>query len=296
MTASSSNDAPASSHPATSFSEEAEKRSVASTYPYLELLHRLQNISSTRKNADSSNDEEEDPADLKNANSPTDNTERRRRQPRPEEWDLSTDALLATLLHELSSHIQSRTHHVSSEIRSLQNSVNQVGVEIALVHQDWTKMSDNICMEQVVGDDDENNYHESEIIQEEGPEGTRTLQNGIDDDVVHNDDDSSADIARLEAEEKAAIENGMKALSLFFDPKRKSNTQHNDHDPDEISHEDKFHDNIVGISIEEDNMIGDNCYFYPAAEGDVFNQRPLPFIVGSREFMEHSCGGLVKED
>ena len=51
-------------------------------------------------------------------------------------------------------------------------------------------------------------------------------------------------------------------------------------------------------------MIGDNCYYYPAAEADGFNQRPLPFIIGSREFME-SCsfpccsvggGGLIEEN
>jgi len=44
-------------------------------------------------------------------------------------------------------------------------------------------------------------------------------------------------------------------------------------------------------------MIGDNCYFYPAADSDVFNQRPLPFIVGSREFMESCCNrGLLEEE
>ena len=45
------------------------------------------------------------------------------------------------------------------------------------------------------------------------------------------------------------------------------------------------------ITDGEENFIGENCYFYPAADADVFNSRPLPFIVGSREFMESSCGG-----
>ncbi|KAK1742911.1 hypothetical protein QTG54_006508 [Skeletonema marinoi] len=280
-----SDDIPASTNPADRHQQQPTSSSMS--YPHLELLSRLQSISSTRNNNEADdNDEIKDPA--ADHNTTKDNPQQQ--QQSNNEWNLSTDALLATILHELSTHIQSRTHHVSSEIRTLQKSVNQVGVEVGLVQQQWMKKSLDICMEQVVGEDDESD-DDSESGEEGGDDVVRNKisaqqqQQQEDDD---DDDDSSADIARLEAEEKAAIQNGMKALSLFFDPKRKSKKKSND-DDDDISDESDHHDNMV-ISTEEDNMIGDNCYFYPAADADVFNQRPLPLIVGSREFMESCCG------
>lgn len=250
-------------------------------YPHLVLSSRLQALSSTRNDTTDDVDEIE---------GPTKDTS----QQQSNEWDLSTDALLATLLLEVSAHIEARTHYVSSEIRALQNSVNQVGVEVGMVQQKWMKKSHDICMEQVVGDD------ESDSESEEGVDNAGRDKLSAQRDEEEEDDDSSADIARLEAEEKDAIQNGMKALSLFFDPKRRKSRKksNNDDVEDDISDED-HHDNVV-ISTEEDNMIGDNCYFYPAADADQFNQRPLPFIVGSREFMESSCsvggGGAIEED
>ena len=277
----------------TATDQKQQQQIKSATYPhYLVLSNRLQALSSTRNDTKDKSDEIEDPA--------TDSTTKDTSQQSSNEWDLSTDALLATLLHEVSQHIQSRTHHVSSEIRALQNSVNQVGVEVGLVQQKWMKKSHDICMEQVVGDD----VDDSDSDSEEGMDvAGRNKLSAQQDEEEDDDDDSSADIARLEAEEKDAIQNGMKALSLFFDPKRpkckkKSNDDDVNDDEDDISDED-HHDNIV-ISTEEDNMIGDNCYFYPAAEADGFNQRPLPFIVGSREFMESSCsvggGEVIEED
>ena len=65
----------------------------------------------------------------------------------------------------------------------------------------------------------------------------------------------------------------MKALSLFY----------------EIGFD---NDDYTHSFDEDDDAIGENSYYYPSAEGDVFNQRPLPFIVGSREFMESSSAGL----
>jgi len=103
-----------------------------------------------------------------------------------------------------------------------------------------------------------------------------------DDDI---DDNSSADIARLEAEEQSAIADGMKALELFFDPKRPNQSSGDGSNGSGGGEGDTM------IDVEED-IIGENCYYYASAEADGFNQRPLPFIVGSREFMESSCAGL----
>lgn len=285
-----SDEVPGSSNETTAAMKDNQQKQATTgkmtMYPHLQLLSRLQAISSTRNDTDDDN-KSEDPS-----------TDDQQQEQSNNEWDLSTDALLATLLHEFSSHMQSRTHHVSSEIQALQKSVNQVGVEVGLVQQQWMKKSHDICMEQVVGEDDESDDDSEEGDDDVGTNklSTQPQQEEVDDD--DDDDDSSADIARLEAEEKAAIQKGMKALSLFFDPKRKSKKKETDDVVDDNNDDISEDDNNIVISTEEDNMIGDNCYYYPAAEADGFNQRPLPFIIGSREFME-SCsvggGGLIEE-
>ena len=302
MTTINTDDSPVS-HPAAA-KETKEQEEKPKKYPYLELLHQLQAISAAKFNT-YDDDEEEDDSDLKNNNTTTSTSSKEE-----VEWDLSTDAQLATLLHEFTSHIQKRTYHVSSQIRHLQNSVNQVGITVGLVQHDIMQMSNEICMEQVVGedddDDDENDNREGAQTNNDDTHDD-TNNNNIDDD---DDDDSSADIARLEAEEKAAIQNGVKALSLFFDPKRKrssmqqqqdkhgsSNSNNNNIDEGIITTSDTNTAEETNIIINttitdgEENVIGENCYFYPAADADVFNSRPLPFIVGSREFMESSCSG-----
>lgn len=196
-------------------------------------------------------------------------------------WDLSHDALLATLLHEFTNHIVQRTHAVSTEVQKLQSSVNKVGVDVATVQNEWMKCSRTIVMEQVVTEDessesdssdDKNNEEQTE--QAEGKE-------------IGSDDDSAAEIARLEEEEKSAIQDGMKALSLFYDAKQAMRAS--DGTGDEIGLD---NDEYLNSFDAEDDVMGDNCYYYPSADGDVFNQRPLPFIVGSREFMESSSAGL----
>jgi hypothetical protein len=52
--------------------------------------------------------------------------------------------------------------------------------------------------------------------------------------------------------------------------------------------------NNKSVDAEEDD-VGDNCYYYLCVEGDIFNQRPLPFIIRSWEFMESGCEGLNKD-
>ncbi|KAL7476780.1 hypothetical protein ACHAW6_002617 [Cyclotella cf. meneghiniana] len=201
-------------------------------------------------------------------------------------WDLSHDALLATLLHEFSNHIVQRTREVSLEIRKLQSSVNKVGVDVAFVQNEWMKSSRGIFMEHVVSDDDGN-----EKIKTDSRGGMRNEKDQKETDLgSDHDDDSAAEIARLEAEEQAAIRDGMKALSLFFDPKQSRKTSENAMD-DELGFDGDDADAYYG----DNDIIGDDCYYYPSAKDDAFNQRPLPFIVGSREFMESSCAGLGGE-
>ncbi|KAL3794194.1 hypothetical protein HJC23_012901 [Cyclotella cryptica] len=210
-------------------------------------------------------------------------TTERHTSSQPTPWDLSHDALLATLLHEFSNHVVQRTREVSLEVRKLQSSVNKVGVDVALVQTEWMKSSRDVFMEQVVSDDTENEKAKKFI---QG--GTRNENEELEKDLGPDDDDSAAEIARLEAEEQAAIRDGMKALSLFFDPKQSTKISENGTD-DELGFDD---DDDLHAFNGDDDVIGDSCYYYPSAKDDAFNQRPLPFIVGSREFMESSSAGL----
>jgi hypothetical protein len=199
------------------------------------------------------------------------------------QWDLSHDALLATLLHEFTNHIVQRTHEVSSEVQKLQSSVNKVGVDVASVQNKWMESSRTVTMEQVITEDQD---AVSDSKRQEDQPNKLAEENEI-----GSDDDSAAEIARLEEEEKAAIRDGMKALTLFYDAR--TARQSSEGTSDKIGLD---NDEDMNVFDADEDVIGDNCYYYPSAEGDVFNQRPLPFIVGSREFMESSCAGLDAAD
>ena len=241
-------------------------------YAYLQILKRLQSTALSSQ----------DPALVGQNESTTASTTNN-------QWDLSSDAQLATLLHEFTNHIVSRTHHVSHDVRELQNSVNNVGVNVALVQTEFMKRSSNIFMEQVVGDDDDESSSssddESDVKGEENVEETKSKvqKREEEDDDGGDSDNSSADIARLELEEQSAISDGMKALNLFFDVNKRKPSS----DSESGNNLGGGEQSMLSMNEEED-MIGDNCYYYQAAEDDGFNQRPLPFIIGSREFMEAS--------
>lgn len=268
---------------------------VVSSYPYQQMLHCLQ-VKALN------NSQKQQPCPSSSSSNSA--------------WDLSDDTMLATILHELSTHIINRTTHAASEIRNIQQLVNTVGVNVSLVQTEFMKCTNTMFIEQVVtdDDDDDNKIDNEELklgnnnrdIRAHKEEQRRRNQN---DDVgllSDDDDDSSADIARLEQEEKSAISDGMKALTLFFDPKRRVNDSSDNYDNDEDDNGDDGGGNnnntkrvspmIIMNNASEEEEEDNNCYYYPSAEEDMFNQRPLPFIIGSREFMESSCVGLGDEN
>ena len=234
--------------------------STTNNFAYKKLLQSLQSIpissQATTNPADDSTEEKTESISPQSTN----NT-----------WDLSTDAQLATLLNEITNHITSRTQHVSRDIRQLQQEVNNVGVNVALVRTQFMKRSNEIFMEQVVGDDEEESMSSDEKNQNTN-ESTKQKND------TNNEDNDDADIARLELEEQAAINDGMEALNLFFDAKRRP--QQGSLDSESGGNKNQI------VESTEDDMIGDDRYYYAAAEEDMFNQRPLPFVIGSREFVE----------
>jgi len=256
-------------------------------YPYLPLLQTLQKGVSLQDSAETTTDANEGRKESHNINN--------YQQP----WDLSADALLATLLHVFSSHVASRTYHLASGIRKVQKSVNCAGVDVAICQSELMKQSADIFMEQVVGDDESESDTEEEEAKIAGDNGKADELSELNEQRSSSDqvdDDSTAEIARLEAEEQSAITDGMKALVLFYDPKRpKKSKEEEEEEEGEGEVTVKLGDTMIDAADED--IIGENCYYYPSAEEDGFNQRPLPFIVGSREFMESNCScGLGRSD
>ena len=132
-----------------------------------------------------------------------------------------------------------------------------------------------------------------------GGEGRNAIQT---EDLSGDGDDSSADIARLEEEERSALAEGMRALHLFYDPRRppKSNGGAGKANDTGSGNEDGRNGSSAGsnrqLTDAEEDVIGEHCYHYPAADADGFNQRPLPFYIGSREFVELLGGEDTEED
>jgi hypothetical protein len=48
--------------------------------------------------------------------------------------------------------------------------------------------------------------------------------------------------------------------------------------------------------VEEAEEAEDCCYYYECSEGDTFNSRPLPFVIGSDEFINSGDAGLGGEE
>jgi hypothetical protein len=232
-------------------------------------------------------------------------------------WDLSDDARLVTALHEFTKHAMRRVTDVSNGVRDLQVSINDVGIDVSLLRTEYARIGDARFLEQSVATDDLDDDVASSC--EERDAGGRNGDVVVDDHDVDEhegnddgDDDSSASIARLETEERSAISDGMMALRLFYDPNRRTSGGIVGVDGGDSD----YHDagggvgeggHVGGVTmstmIDDDDRgekeadgggIGydDDCYYYPCADDDVFNHRPLPFIIGSREFMESGCAGL----
>ena len=82
----------------------------------------------------------------------------------------------------------------------------------------------------------------------------------------------------MEDEEKVAISQGIEALKYFF--------HHSKSSPEYYAADHYF-------ELEEDDE--NSPQSDDSAEADIFNRRPLPFIIGSKDFMESEDGGIGSE-
>lgn len=182
-----------------------------------------------------------------------------------ENWTLAHDAELTTVLRQFSLHARRRAGEVSEAIVRLDEKSARVKCEVLATNVDLLLRGDSQFLEnrvEAVGDGGVGAVGQ--------PIPTENSSAAVD------EGDAEAAESEMEAEENAAIREGMKALSIFCDPAK--------------SADDRFGEGFEG----SDNA--DSCWYYESSPDDLFNQRPLPFLVASREFAESCDAGLGEED
>lgn len=185
------------------------------------------------------------------------------------QWTLADDAKLATYVQEFSAHIQRRAEEVATAVVDLEAKSAKAAVQVELAKSAFLRLPDVRFVEQVVvdGDGRQDQDDGGAIVNGHRPQS----------DTAPGNDEEEGDTNQLEAQqrqqqelEEQAIKDGMKALSLFYDPAAVGETDH-----------------YFGL-----DPVDDSACYYESAPADTFNQRPLPFIVGSKEFMESTDAGL----
>jgi WASH complex subunit FAM21 len=178
-------------------------------------------------------------------------------------WSLADDARLATFVQEFTVHIQRRVEEIADAVLDLEDKAGRAALSVELAKSAFLTLPDERFVEQVVGDLGDNSHDAS--ASDHGPESS--VEGG--DEQEEEERDAELNMQRLEEE---AIQDGMKALSIFYDP-------------------------ASAVGGEADHYFGldpvdDSACYYDSAPADQFNQRPLPFVVGSREFLESTDAGL----
>ena len=179
---------------------------------------------------------------------------------------LYQDAQIVSFIHHFTQHIQRRSTEVSDRILHLSNTTHDLEYEISK-----KKLEFYLCSNR--------KYVENTIIAVPNSPSQHlppppSFNNNNNNKNNHNND-GNADIKildNMEHLEDLAISDGMKALSIFHDPEEEIDDQY--------------------FQMEEE----DSCYYYESSVNDQFNQRPLPYIIGTPEFFESDDVGLGPEE
>jgi len=116
---------------------------------------------------------------------------------------------------------------------------------------------------------------------------------------------SMSGLDKMHREEEEAVRDGIKALSIFHDHSNSHSASTGSADQNEHPRTPPDHHYFGSIGEDEaddgeNDDDDDSFYCYESSPGDMFNQRPLPFVIGSTEFLESVDGGIggdiVQED
>mmetsp|Transcript_3044 Transcript_3044/g.4599 ORF Transcript_3044/g.4599 Transcript_3044/m.4599 type:complete len:196 (+) Transcript_3044:462-1049(+) len=173
--------------------------------------------------------------------------------------NLADDAKLCTLLQNFSIHVEERASELSDALRNLERRIDGANSNVDSALMDFLRVSDSRVVHFEISDSADVHQLHQQKLEEVGSI------------PVSSPAEETEQILR--AEEKEAIADGIAALDAFHDNENAS-------------------DNY--FEIDEDEEI-ETPYYYESAPADVFNQRPLPFIIGSKPFMESHDGGIGSE-
>jgi hypothetical protein len=214
------------------------------------------------------------------------------------------DVQLCTLLQSISHHIHNRTHQLASSLSRLESKLQHVDYNVNRVILLDSLYADfqSVLVKNTDDDDDDDkkkNYFSSTNVS--SSESKNNNEDVIADEERSNktkiSDKSHNGLEKLQREEDEAIQQGFMALSIFHDhtapsespaPATKTNMQHQNSNNYNVSNP-YFEEE----DLEEDD--DDSFYYYESSSGDIFNQRPLPFIIGSMEFWGSVDGGIGGE-
>lgn len=182
-----------------------------------------------------------------------------------EEWTLADDARMASFVQEFTAHIQRRAESIAAAVVALENKKDRAAVKVELAKSAFLALPDQRLVQQVVVDGTGTSTDDDEEPPQQGNKGDEH------ENRPSTTDEEQDPIQKQQHLEDQAIKDGMKGLKLFYDPAQATGTE----------------DHYFGLDQGDDSA----CY-YESAPADTFNQRPLPFVVGSREFMESRDAGL----
>ena len=187
----------------------------------------------------------------------------------PEEWTLADDARLATFVQEFTAHIQRRAESIADSVVALENKKDKAATKVELAKSAFLRLSDQRYVKQVVVEGTGGG------VSFDAAEPSRQDDGDKDEHDTRTSDISGQDaINQQQTVENQAIRDGMKASELFYDPAHATGSE----------------EHYFGLDQGDDS-----AWFYESAPADTFNQRPLPYVVGSREFMESTDAGLGEE-
>ena len=229
---------------------------------------------------------------------------------------LAADYQLCTLLQSMSHHIQSRTIQLSNSLKKLEDKLKIIDYNVDVVTLLDSESSDystsmlfrtadndgdngyNNCNNNNKKKNSHNNHndnvdHDHHDQQDNDEVRTQTLSQNINNNNNNNEKDIHDGLGIMHQEENEAILHGIKALSIFHDHTTTTNNNYYNNNDNVPSGENMDQYSFKEEDIEnDDNDDDDSFYYYESSPGDVLNQRPLPFVVGTAEFLESVDGGI----
>lgn len=171
--------------------------------------------------------------------------------------DLTHDTQICSLLQNFSMHVHDRIKKLSCATEELNQRADVLEIEVNKTGLAYMQCGDHQALNFGISDGD-NGSNDNQM---------RLTSN------TANSIDKEETVVQNMLEEDNAIRDGIAALELFHDSRRTQQGYDSEHFFEMEDH--------VGIS---------ECDEYASA--DIFNQRPLPFIVGSKAFMQSCDGGI----